>query len=148
MYHNVSITNVFILLFCLLCFSGCSCSSSKKQNWYEVGAINWTDQKLNDVVFLSPTLNSGFGGLKPGYDYKATMGMYRVPVPSSGTVEWTSLDGVQHKVPVVIPEVKPPFDGILWFKIMPDNSVVAVPITKKEYFEENKGPSMLSAEPK
>ena len=61
---------------------------------------------------------------------------YNTHVPSSGTMEWKSLDdGVQHKASVTIPAVEFPFRGILWLKIMPDNSVVAVTLTEKEYVE-------------
>ena len=113
--------------------AGCS----HPANSYEVGAINLTNEDLADVAFHSRTVNSGFGVLRQGTDFQKTMGIYSVPLPPVGTVEWTTPDGVQHSASATIPPKPVPFDGILWLKIMPDGSVVAVPLTGKEYYDQH-----------
>jgi len=113
--------------------------SPGSQNSYEVGVINLTSEELDNVGFTSPKVNAGFGLLRQGYDYKKTMGLYSAPLPTTGTLEWTAPSG-HHKSVVTIASRSAPFDGILWLKIMLDNSVVAVPLTKKEYYDQNINP--------
>ena len=110
-------------------------ASPRHSNSYEVGAINLSTQELNGVALHSPDINAGFGTLEPGYDYKKTMGIYSTPMPTSGTVVWTTPDGKPHSAAVKIPAKPEPFDGILWLKIMPDGTAVAVPLTGHEYYD-------------
>ena len=122
---------VTLLTFMILVSSGCSPTSSSSGNQYQVGVINLTNEDLEHVVFHSPELNAGFGVVRG----KATMGLYSAPLPKNGTLEWTAPNGSRHSVVVTIPSSPLAFDGILWLKIMPNGSVVVVPLSKKEIFD-------------
>lgn len=111
-----------------------ACGDVSAKNDYNCGAINLTNARIDGVAFRSPTLTSGWGILMPGYEYKAIMGIYQQKIPAAGQIDWTSADKIHHSVLVTIPLVAEPFDGMLFFKIMPDNSVIVVILKHGEFF--------------
>src|SRR5438094_386250 len=122
------------IILALVLFLGSPLARSASADWgYEVGMINKTDEAVNGAAFRSENLSTGVGYLGSGH--RATVGIYTVALPTEGDVEWTSADGKKHSVHVMIPAKPQPFDGVLWLKIMPDGTAVAVPLTGAEYYD-------------
>lgn len=119
--------------------AGCP-GCNRHDNSYEVGFINLTAGAVRNVTFDSVGPKAGLVFVEPGSNYRATMGIYSDPLPPSGSLEWTTVDGKEHLLTVPIPPKPRPFKGILWVKFTPDGTAKAVPLTDDEYFNKHIDP--------